>query len=445
MRATKATTTPPKTTRRQNERPTEDAMTISLVEARGFRALRAVSQPLRPFQVLVGPNASGKTTFLDVPAFLGKLVSAGLEAAVAERTRNFDDLTWRREGAPIELAIEARVPPELSARLGEAYDTVRYEVALGKDDNDEVALRAERVLLKHATPRPGTVRELFPASAATTDSLITPKGKLGQKAGTKQVVSKVEDGNDNFYAEVAEGSSFNPSFKLGPKKSALANLPADETRFPIATWLKQFLAEGVQQLMLNSLLLRSASPPNLGRRFKMDGSNLPFVAMALEKSHPDRFHDWVLHLSTALRDLTGIRVVVRDDDKHAYLMLQYQGGLEVPSWMVSDGTLRLLALTLPAYVPETRGVFLIEEPENGIHPRAVEAVLQSLSSVYDAQVLLATHSPVILSSTRAEDLLCFAKGDDGATDIVSGSEHPGLAAWKGETNLATLFASGVLG
>jgi predicted ATPase len=104
----------------------------------------------------------------------------------------------------------------------------------------------------------------------------------------------------------------------------------------------------------------------------------------------------------------------------------------------------LLALTLPAYLPDLQGAFLIEEPENGIHPKAVEAVYQSLSSVYDAQLLMATHSPVMLSLVEPNNVLCFAKDDEGATDIVLGSKHPALAEWHGEPNLNVLFAAGVL-
>jgi predicted ATPase len=96
-------------------------------------------------------------------------------------------------------------------------------------------------------------------------------------------------------------------------------------------------------------------------------------------------------------------------------------------------------------VPKLRGTYLIEEPENGIHPRAVEVVLQSLSSVYDAQVLCATHSPVVVSMAKAEQVLCFARDNSGATAIVAGNKHPGLKSWKGEVDLGTLFASGVLG
>ena len=84
-----------------------------------------------------------------------------------------------------------------------------------------------------------------------------------------------------------------------------------------------------------------------------------------------------------------------------------------------------LLTPLLAYVSNLAGTYLIEEPENGIHPRAVETVFQSLSSVYDAQILCATHSPVILSMARPESVLCFARDATGATDIVRGDEHSG--------------------
>jgi hypothetical protein len=47
--------------------------------------------------------------------------------------------------------------------------------------------------------------------------------------------------------------------------------------------------------------------------------------------------------------------------------------------------------------------------------------------------------------TEIEKVLCFAKTDEGAVDIVKGNEHPALRGWKGEENLSILFAGGVLG
>mgnify|MGYP001767942494 CR=1 FL=1 len=112
---------------------------------------------------------------------------------------------------------------------------------------------------------------------------------------------------------------------------------------------------------------------------------------------------------------------------------------------MSDGTLRLLALTLLAHIPALSGIYLIEEPENGIHPQAIETVLQSLSSIYGSQVLLATHSTIALAQLEPRDVLCFAKDAAGAADIVSGDLHPALQDWKhGEPDLGLLFATGIL-
>lgn len=418
---------------------------ISRIEARDFRCLWYISRPLGRFHVLVGPNASGKTTFLDVIAFLGQLVSNGLDAAIDERTQNFEDLVWGRSGRRFELALEARIPEDRRHLLANPkYDTVRYEVAVGLDDEtDETTILAEKVLLKIADLDPPTQLDLFPTVRPRPDSILTPKAL----PRTRTVVNKVPGGNDNFYSEAyeASGKGWVPAFKFGPRKSALGNLPADESKFPVTTWLKRLLAEGVQQFVLNSMLIRRASPPGQVRGFRPDGSNLPWVIDGLLKKDARRYQDWIAHLRTALPDLAGVHTVERADDKHRYLVIRYRDGLEVPSWMASDGTLRLLALTLPAYLPDLQGVYLIEEPENGIHPRAVETMFQSLSSVYDAQILMATHSPVILSIADPTQVLCFAKTEDNMADIVSGREHPRLREWQGETNLGVLFAAGVLG
>jgi predicted ATPase len=106
------------------------------IEARGYRCLRKVEQSINPFEILVGSNASGKSTFLDVIAFLGTLVSTGLEAAVEERTTNFHDLVWRRDADRFELAVEASIPDGhrvKSAPVHSCADTIRYEVVLRLD------------------------------------------------------------------------------------------------------------------------------------------------------------------------------------------------------------------------------------------------------------------------------------------------------------------------
>ena len=417
---------------------------ITLVEALNYRCLRYVSRPLDSFHVLVGPNASGKTTFLDIIGLLSDIVSDGLDAALADRAIDSRQLLFRSRGTRLEFAIEAAVPEDLRSRMIKPeLTTVRYQVALGVDEPyGPFEFKAETLLLKEADAPNVRQQTTFPQLFAPPNSLQVSIKQVSNKV----VVNKVPSGNDNFYRETKRSDrSWAPSFRLGPSKSALGNLPADETSFPVATWFREYLGSGVETFALNSREMRRPSPPTRVRGFLPDGTNISWAVDNLRQSNPDRHAAWIRHLRTALPDLVDIETVQRPEDRHCYMVYKYGGGLTVPSWLVSDGTLRLTALTLPAYLEGLHGVYLIEEPENGIHPGAVSTVYDSLSSMYAAQVLLATHSPVVLNTAQTDQVLCFAKDDDGATDIVLGSEHPRLRAWRGEADLGTLLASGVLG
>lgn len=321
----------------------------------------------------------------------------------------------------------------------------RYEVSVGQNNAGEVVLLGENLWLKPRESRPRPLRQpnLFPQIADNAPSnLVLPEGGQSPKGWRRILNKKPEAGNDYFRAETTD---WNNNFRLGPSKSTLANLPEDEERFPVSLWLKELLLRGVQRIMLNSEQMRRPSPPGGSRAFQADGSNLPWVIEDLRRERPHVYEQWIAHVQTALPDIDTIEAIERPEDRHRYLRIKYANGLVAPSWVVSDGTLRLLALTLIAYVQLQDRIYLIEEPENGIHPRAVEVVLQSLSSLYDSQVLCASHSPVVLSLAERESILCFARTQDGATDIVSGNEHPALGSWKGEVDLGTLFAVGVLG
>lgn len=411
---------------------------ICLVEALYYRCLRYISKELDNFHVLVGPNASGKSTFLDVISFLGDVVREGPENAVRKRTLNYSDLIWLKEGNSFELAIEMNIPDRYMEVVGRTGNC-RYEIAIGKlPETEEFGILSETMWFKPLEEAGSRQIQLFPSPQEPPQTIVVS----GTRRNWKKIVNKVKGGNDNFYVET---KGFDHAFKLGPQKSALGNLPEDENKFPVATWLKRTLMQGIQILMLNSEVMRKPSPPGMPKYFRTDGSNLPWVIERLSKEYPDRFKDWIEHLQTALPDLKYIKTILREEDKHRYIVLTYKNGFEVPSWMISDGTLRMLALTVLAYLPDIEGTLLIEEPENGIHPKAIETVFQSLSSVYNAQVLLATHSPVIISAAKIENILCFAKSAEGAADVIDGTNHPDLKEWKGETPLDILFASGVLG
>ena len=419
---------------------------FSRIQTRHFRCLKGVDQALGKMQALVGPNASGKTTFLDVIGLLSDMIRrrGDVREAVLARSANFDKLVWQGPGASntFQLAVEAPIPFAVRERMAPAkrhFDSVRYEIEVGLDSaRNELGLNHETLWLRTAhADSSDQQRTLFPTTTLESPSVLSQS-----KKGWLVALKKVQGGNDNYYPEGAQ--SYTPSFKLGRGKSALAHIPADDKSFPVSSWFRQLLESGVQNVVLDSQAMRQPSPPGLGLKFQTDGSNLPWVIAELRRD-PVRFRGWLDHVRTALEDVHDIDTVEREENRHRYLVIRYANGAEVPSWLASDGTLRLLALTIPAYLNDLDDVFLIEEPENGIHPRAIETVIQSLSSIYGGQVLIATHSPVALNLLEAKQVLCFAKDTTGATDIVSGDRHPALQQWRqGQPDLGILFAAGIL-
>ena len=227
------------------------------------------------------------------------------------------------------------------------------------------------------------------------------------------------------------------------------------SEYPAARWLYELLTGGAVFLDPNWADMRQASPPGQPRTVIPTGRNIPWLAFDLKRQgaggsaaadyRSEGYADWIDHVRTALPQVVDIDVREREDDHHAYFVLTYRGGYSVSSSGLSDGTLRILALTLLPYLARQPVILVTEEPENGLHPYAIEAVLQSLSSMYDSQVWISSHSPVVLASTKIDQLLCARLASAGGVEMVAGSDHPRLREWRGGIDLGSLFAAGVLG
>jgi predicted ATPase len=105
--------------------------------------------------------------------------------------------------------------------------------------------------------------------------------------------------------------------------------------------------------------------------FLPDGSNIPKVVYYLKKHHTKNFNLWVKHIQSALPEVEEVKVKEKEENRFLFISLKYKNDLEIPSWTLSDGTLRLLAQTIIPYLPVKDKIYMIEEPENGLHPLAV--------------------------------------------------------------------------
>jgi predicted ATPase len=255
--------------------------------------------------------------------------------------------------------------------------------------------------------------------------------KLVWRTGDAPVAYAREDGSSVDY------------FSFPWARSANSNVPPDTQRYPTANFVKRLLTTSVQSLMLDSQFMGSPCPPSLSAtELSRDGRNLARVAGRLLNTGAD---EWIYHLRLALEDLESITWHQQESDRAEYLVLHYRDGLEIPSWLASFGTLRTLALTLPAFLPSDEPrLYLFEEPENGIHPKAIEIVMSAIQSIPNAQTFVTTHSPIVVQQSGVDSLLLFSRRDKQIV-IEHGGDNPILRDLDGVPDLATVVASRVLG
>lgn len=424
---------------------------ITRIEASKYRCLERLGVDLQNFGVLVGANGAGKTTLFDLPGLLGDcLKQQNIGQAFVSRLDSrpprctfLPELVFCGKGQDFIISIEAELPDHVVQALLEIQSGpvqnnpdrwiryIRYEVRFEIFNERELEIGNEYLFLFAKSTRPD--RDSVPLH--------------GEYEGHKEwrfILKREARGETTFREETKKGAKFK-SMKVGASMLSLPRVKFESTQdFPAASWFHDLLVTGSIFYQPDLEKLQTASPPGQPKELMVNGANIPWLALELQKDK-SRFSLWVDHVCTALPQIKNISVKEREEDHHAYFSITYNGGFDVTSSGLSEGTLRVLSLTILPYLSNLPKVILTEEPENGIHPRAIEAVLQSLSSIYDSQVLISSHSPVVLAQSKLENILCARLEPNGAAEIIQGTKHPQLREWQGQIDLGALFASGVLG
>lgn len=421
---------------------------ITHIDATNYRCFEKLSIPTGDLAVVAGANGSGKTTLLDIPVLLGDLLrSRSVSDAFMDpllnrgaRASSLAELCFRHSGESFSLGIEARLPdsvreavvalstPTVQKDASKQPTHIRYELRL-RVSAHQMAVRNEYLFL-------------FKHSEEYEAQRLPLQGENANQDGWRFIIERAYGGESAFRSE---GRGAKRPAQIDETLPALLRIQVEsKAEFPASTWLLNLLLDGVVFFDPTWSKLRSPSQPGLKRKpLLSSGENLPWLALRLQEEAPDRFAAWVAHVRTALPQITGISVREREDDYHAYFRVHYEAGFEVTSSGLSEGTLRILALTLIAYIDDAPRLLVVEEPENSVHPQGIETVMQSLRSLYDRQVWVSTHSPVVLATTKLSELLITRLARSGAVSVIPGEQHPRLASWKGAIDLGSLFATGV--
>ncbi len=180
--------------------------------------------------------------------------------------------------------------------------------------------------------------------------------------------------------------------------------------------LYQLPSQGIS--MISPGYTDSGDPPALGP----DGAGVASLLDHLLRRDRKRFFEFVDAMRKAVPGLEEIEISTPDPAERS-VDLVIENGLRVPADRVSAGVRLLLFFMALAYHPSPPKLILIEEPENGIHPRRLADVMRLLRELtqgvhagHKAQVVLTTHSPYLLDQVDLEQdqVLVFRRNDDGS-------------------------------
>lgn len=426
---------------------------LTRLEVDGFKNLFNLHVDLGPFTCIAGANGAGKSNLFDAIQFLSLLASRSLiDAAqevrgVAGKERLGDprDLFWNgyaSGGHRMKFAAEMIVPQHVEDDFGRqaspSITYLRYELELGYippagvEKIGRLGLVSEN--LRHIRLGDAASRLRFPHSAAKFRRAVL----TGHRSGTAFISTSVIDGQAVVSIHQDGGS------RGQPKPAAAARAPAtvvstvttsdDPTILAVRRELQSW-----RRLALEPTALRSSDryvDPRI-----MDATGLHMSAALQRVGHEDGDPERVYaRVAGRLADLSGLKVrklTVQEDDIRELLTVELteSGGVTIPARSLSEGTLRFLALCVLLEDPSVTGLLCMEEPENGIHPANIGAMVSLVRDLaVDAsdapgpdnpfrEVIINTHSPYVVQLVDPQDLL-FA--DTALQRAPDGSLAPGL-------------------
>ena len=331
-----------------------------------------------PLTVIAGPNGAGKTSICQALELLFRLA----QERPADIMRHEDPALLRnkwKKTTKITLEADFVLPASDGTEMA-----LTWHIAIGKRKGWGVA--AERVTRKGA------------------DIVGNPNGEvLRRKWRTIDVFNRQVDGGPTWQRETKELPSY------------LATV-ADETQecYPELYTLRQHLNFRYVPF-LNPVSLRSRTrDPELGSQ----GQNFASYLHRFARERPDDYKSVIARLQQFFPVLEALRLVRSQFGWTEVRVHQRFGPAEPPvifkADQVNDGLLRLAAMATLPYAEEGLTTIAVEEPENGMHPRLLERTVHLLRSFEDIQLIVTTHSPVLLNFVEPDEVVILrARGKQG--------------------------------
>jgi len=395
-----------------------------------FKAIASATIPLGPITVLVGPNDAGKSTILQAlmalsrcgdPACLSAEQLLGcLPSVVTTQGDTSIDIELSAEGMAALVSKDAQHPYRYLTVLGSKTNVfVKEEISW--DGRRVLATGFERPVIMDATNQrvedwPGLHSGLS----------VVANGPIADRRFHATSAAHLAPPPDSWDALVKFG-------RVSNQREALDN---PQTRLIFDTIANDL---GATLLRLDARAIAHPSP--LGAPVLPDGSGLVGIVDELLTSgvgdeQIGRVNEILRRLSPHVKSVAARRHPSGGKELHFAL----RSGAVIPASQMSDGIVLAAALVLISLGAGTRRL-LIEEPENGLHPRQLKVVadtIRSIARTQETQIILTTHSPLLLNHFGAEEVVLVTRDESGVR-VKRMSEAHGMDELAAEMALGELW------
>ncbi len=345
---------------------------IKTIEIRNFKAIEKVKVKLSPLTAFIGYNGTGKSSLLEGLEMFKALVTEGLDRAIRpwkefehiyykgkKKSQKFTKGGIEHQFSPIEFLFSAY----LSQKNGNKR--LSFSTAIGQEKTDR--------------------RNMFFISEKVNHGLF----------------ERVRDA-DNHYIKEDRSMS-----EQSPDKSILSS-ELEISRY-VESW--QFLS-------MNTFLMGDAFPQKKTNgiiTLNKDGRNIAEYLLSIREKDVNAYQGIIETLSYVLPYAKDLQPQITTElERMVYLQMTEQD-FKLPGWMLSTGTLKILAILAVFRNPEPSPLIVIEELENGLDPRAIHLVITEIQHYLDqqkGQVLITSHSPYLLDLLHISHIIFVARKND---------------------------------
>ena len=451
-------------------------MPITKLTIENFKSFDRVEVELRDFNVVVGPNAAGKSNLIEAIAFLKDVAEHGLEDAVAihggiKILRNFN--------ADADRILRVGVEYDESENADEPVfiDDITHRI-LHLNDDKIVGIKKRRVAYdfsirphKRGSGFSVVHDEMYQRIALVEMGLVPDEGIASAR---RWVLYAPRSREVSMYWEVGtlnEGvlimNQRNGMFRARLDQSlnkniGLANISPFLSHTPLRLPSRSLILESPFLSLVSSDFLQAlenariydfdpkkpkqAVPIAGVKELNGDGGNLAIVLQEILRRAKDRrrFVNLVSDLLPFV-DSVGVDTLAYNSLLAKLTERRSSGKRDLSVAWASDGTISVLAMVAALFF-EKGELAVFEEPERNMHPQLIGRLVQMMKEASERkQIILTTHNPEMLRHSDLEDILLVQRDDDGNSILTRPADSATLKIFlENELGIEDLFVQNLL-